>query len=488
MNGLEMIQMIRKKNQDIPIVLISAIDDVDVMITALQYRVNNFVRKPSVNEEIIQAISDASKLIIANAYLKEQQESKLNELERQNSYNTYQEDLAFSKELNILRNDFYYQMIGEKNPSLVDFLYHPLDVVSGDAYSVRRIKHHKTFYLIVDGMGKGLSASLTTMIITSFINYSIDKLLENDTFSLEKIVNDSIEYIKPVLLDEEALAIDYIVLDDDAATMEYAKFAMPAFLLQDKENNIIKIKSNNPPLSKWQMGCNISSYSIKNIDKFLFFSDGIVENITEEGHTYAELIEKDFKESFTREELKSRIFDSIGDQEDDFTMAFINKLNFKDTYVEMKSFSTSLESVDLANEWYSDLFDTFEGDVKATYGANVVFTELFMNAYEHGNLGLDSASKHQMLDDDTYFESLLDLEAKCEKKIDVKVSKVKNFSSTYIVTQITDEGAGFDTQILSEIFRNAQTFNGRGVFVSRKNSMGIYYNAKGNSVLFLNKI
>jgi CheY-like chemotaxis protein len=489
MNGLEMIEKIRKKDKDIPIVLISAIDDVDVMITALKHRVNNFVRKPLVNEEIVQSICDASKVIIANNYLKEQREKKLNELEKQNSYNTYQEDLAFAKELNILRNDFYYQMIGEENPSMVDFLYHPLDVVSGDAYSVRRIQHHKTFYLIVDGMGKGLSASLTTMIITSFINFMIDKMLENQTFSLKKVVDESIEYIKPVLLDEEALAIDYILLDDDAATMEYAKFAMPAFLLQDKENNIIKIKSNNPPLSKWQMGSNVDTYSIKHIDKFLFFSDGIVENITkEEGHTYAEFIEEDFKTSFTREELKSKIFEATGEQEDDFTMAFINKLDFKDTSVETKSFETSLESIDAANEWYSDLFDTFGADMKSAYGANLVFTELFMNAYEHGNLGLDSHTKHKMLEDDTYFDSLLELEATCDKKINVKVSRVENLPSTYIVTQITDEGAGFDTQILSEIFRNSQTFNGRGVFVSRKNSMGIYYNAKGNSVLYLNKI
>ena len=51
-----------------------------------------------------------------------------------------------------------------------------------------------------------------------------------------------------------------------------------------------------------------------------------------------------------------------------------------------------------------------------------------------------------------------------------------------------DEGEGFDTQILSQIFRNSKKFNGRGVLVSRKNSMGIYYNSKGNCVLFLNKI
>jgi len=77
---------------------------------------------------------------------------------------------------------------------------------------------------------------------------------------------------------------------------------------------------------------------------------------------------------------------------------------------------------------------------------------------------------------------------KCSKEITVKVDKVKSVSDTYIITQISDEGKGFDTQILSEIFRNSQKFNGRGVFVSRQSSSGIYYNDKGNSVLFLHKI
>jgi len=122
------------------------------------------------------------------------------------------------------------------------------------------------------------------------------------------------------------------------------------------------------------------------------------------------------------------------------------------------------------------------------YQAEVVFTELFMNAYEHGNLALDSKEKHQYLEKDIYFEKLNELEQNCEKKISVALYRQRTVNSEYIITKICDEGDGFDTQILSQIFRNSQKFNGRGVFVSRKNSMGIYYNSQGNCVLFLNKL
>jgi len=413
----------------------------------------------------------------------------LKELQEKQEYNSYQEDLAFAKELNILRNDFYYQMIDSTNISLVDFLYQPLDMMSGDAYTARRIDEHRSFYLIVDGMGKGLSASLTAMLMTSFINHIIDKMIEHDSFSLDILIKESMSYMKPILLEEEVLAIDYILFDSAYDTLSYAKFAMPASLMQDRENNIIRIKSNNPPLSKYQQSHKIDELNIGKINKFLFFSDGIVENITSDNlGTYADYIEDDFKHSFTREGLKRRFFNKINKKEDDITLIFINNIPFEQATNYEKSFNTTLNDIDCASEWYEDIWSEFTEDTATAYKASIVFIELYMNAYEHGNLGIDSETKHKLIDDDIYFETLKDKEKGCDKKIEVKVSKLKYNSSSYVITQITDEGKGFDTQILSKIFRNAKNFNGRGVFVSRSNSLGIYYNTKGTSVLYIHEI
>ena len=415
-------------------------------------------------------------------------EKKLQELQEKHEYSSYQEDLAFAKELNILRNDFYYQMIDSSHVTLVDFLYQPLDVISGDAYTARRIDNHRTFYLIVDGMGKGLSASLTAMIMTSFINHLIDKMVEYDSFSLDILIKESMDYMKPILLDEEAVAIDYILFDSAYDTLSYAKFAMPASLLQDKAHKVIKLKSNNPPLSKYQKEYKIDEQSVGNIEKFLFFSDGLVENETSDGSTYAEHIEDDFKHSFTREDLKTKFFEKIDKAEDDITLIFINRIPFEEATVYEKSFESSLKDVESASLWYEELWKTFSDDISLAYKAEVTFTELYMNAYEHGNLGIDSKTKHRLIDDDIYFETLQEKEQDCDKKINVKVSELTYGQVNYVITQITDNGEGFDTQILSEIFRNSKTFNGRGVFVSRANSLGIYYNSNGTSVLYLHKI
>ena len=413
----------------------------------------------------------------------------LEELKEIETYTLYQEELGFKKELNILRNDFYYQLIESKKLSLVDFLYKPLDVMSGDAYTARIIDENRTFYLIVDGMGKGLSASLTAMVMTTFVNHIVDKMIEHDSFSLDLLIQESMEFIKPVLLEEEALSLDYILFDSYFHTLEYAKFSMPAFLLQDKDQNIVKVPSNNPPLSKYSQNYQTKSMDVSEIEKFLFYSDGIVENSLNGEGTYADCIEEDFTNSFTREELKEKMFERLSAQEDDFTLIFINTLPLNEsTLCNSKSFNSSLHDTEKANEWYEGALDSLSDDVVVKSKAGVVFTELFMNAYEHGNLGLETDKKHTLLEEDRYFETLEELEKGCKKKIEVSIHKLNAVNSKYIVTQIKDEGEGFDTKILSEIFRNSAMFNGRGVFVSRKNSMGIYYNAKGNSVLFLHKI
>lgn len=489
MNGLEMVEKIKSHDKNIPIILVSAVEEAEVLMRAIDLGIKNFIKKPIIKTTLIETLEQTSEHLMAKEFLEEQRKKKIDALEAKNSYNSYQEDLAFAKELNILRNDFYYQMIDANHVSLVDFLYQPLDVISGDAYTARRIDDHRTFYLIVDGMGKGLSASLTAMILTSFINHIIDKMKEYDSFSLEILIKESLEYIKPILLDEEAVAVDYVLFDTAYDTLSYSKFAMPAILMQNREGEVVKIKSNNPPLSKWQSSYKIDEYSVKNIDKFLFYSDGIIENLTKtQDGVYGEFIEEDFVSSFTREEFKNKFFDKIDEAEDDITLIFINRLPLENAPFQEKSFTTSLSEVENASEWYNGVIHEIVDGSQIANATDLVFTELFMNAYEHGNLEIDSREKHRLIEKDIYYETLQEKEKSCSKQIDVKVSTICFESSCYVVTQITDNGKGFDTQILSEIFRNSRTFNGRGVFISRKNSLGIYYNSSGNSVLYLNKI
>ena len=171
--------------------------------------------------------------------------------------------------------------------------------------------------------------------------------------------------------------------------------------------------------------------------------------------------------------------------EDDF-------LNNMDTYsktlVAKKKFATSLEDVDNALSWYEHLLqEMFSCTSKELSMLSITFTELYMNAYEHGNLTILAKTKQQYLQEDTYFDKLQELEQECEKKISVGVYNFKKNSLQYIATEICDEGRGFNMGNIDFLYKNLQNFNGRGIFLSRKNCLNLYYNNIGNCVLFFNK-
>lgn len=422
LNGIEMIKKIRTQDSKIPIILVSSIEELDVIKSAIGLHIHHFIEKPIKASKLIAAVVDASKILIADKFLEAQRKEKLKNLEKKEKYNSYQEDLAFSKELNILKNDFYYQMISQDDyVALIDFVYKPLDILSGDTYSARRIDDTKLLFLVVDGMGKGISASLSAIMFTSFINHSIDISLE---FNLNKLIDDSIKYIKSILLDEETISADYIVLDFQNKEMSYAKFSMPSSLIQQEDNKTTKIKSNNPPISKYIEEFKISTFDISKSVKFLFYSDGVVENITRfDDKLYADFIEEDFLNSFVKEDMKEKLLWKIQDQEDDITFIFFNKLDLKNTPTQTKTFVSTLAELENSNKWYGLLWEEITNEHSMIYSAGVVFSELMMNAYEHGNLGIDAQKKHKLLEDDIYFDSLKIMELECNKKITVCLIK-----------------------------------------------------------------
>lgn len=488
-DGIELIRKIRQHDQNIPILLVSAIEEISTIVEVIKLNIKNFIKKPIDSFEIIENIVNITKTLLADKCLQTQNKKRIDELEAKNSYNSYQEELAFAKELNILRNDFYYKMHFNSNILLIDFFYKPLDTLSGDAYSARKINNDISFYFLIDGMGKGLSASLSTMIMTSYINHTIDRHL--DDFNLKRVIEKSLEYIKPILLDEETLSLDFITINHKTTSMHYAKFGMPSCLLQTKQHQIKKIKSNNPPFSKYTNDFEIGVIDINDIFKFIFYTDGIVENSTRyDDKLYGDFIESDFLDSFTKDEFREKLLWRVDEQEDDMSFIFITQLDLqKDSNQKYNiTYPSTLDAVDEANNRYSEIFGSLTTNHTLTYNASIAFNELFMNAYEHGNLAIPSTQKHKLMQEDKYFETLQKLQQECNKKIFVDIAEIDYNSNRYVITIIKDEGDGFDTQILSNIFRDKRNFNGRGVYISRQSSLGLYYSDKGDSVLFLHKL
>ena len=323
-DGLEMIEEIRQMDKQIPIILASATKDIDTIIKALQLNVNNFFQKPLNASKVLDAIENVTQLITINKYVKKQKELALKTLKEKEIYNAYQEELALKKELLIMRNDFSQELIHNSLYKL-DIIYQPHDTLSGDAYSARELNENQMFFMIADGMGKGLSASLSAMLLTSYVNHLIDTKKPVD---YEKLINSAIAYISVLLVDYEVICADFILIDFSRKLLKYAKFSMPASLLMQNSTQIIRLKSNNPPISPYTDKIEINTCDISEVSKFLFFSDGIVENSTfVEDELYGDYIEEDFSSSLTAQEFKEKFMNKVESLDDDTTFIFIAKHN-----------------------------------------------------------------------------------------------------------------------------------------------------------------
>ena len=483
-SGMDMIKQIRKDNRDIPIIFVSSFEDIELLTEAIQLRVTNFVKKPFETTDMLDAIEDATKQLLAKKYILEKEQEKMNALKSRVDYSDYQEKLSFQKALKMIRNDFYYKQLKETNDSitLIDFLYTPQDVMSGDTYSARQIDKDKNLLFVIDGMGKGLSASISALMVVSFLNRRIDvDINTKKKFCLKSLISKAIEHTQKILLDEEIISISFVLVDTSKELIEYASFSMPQILLQNDDDTISTLRSNNPPLSIYTKDFKTRELSYRNIKKLLIYSDGLVENsLKSEDDTYSKYIQEDFKNSITREDLRKKIVSRIGKQEDDMTFILISHIELKKP-IHSLVIDPKLEEIEKTNEWFGDILNQKTDNNSIQSKAGLAFMELLMNAYEHGSLNLDGNKKHTLIEHDEYFDFLSAKELTCNKKISINIYSFTN----HILVKIKDEGKGFDTRTLSSIFGITKNFNRRGIFMSRNATQGIYYNSVANQITFI---
>lgn len=492
-SGITMIKEMRRKNKSTPIILASEFEDVNLLTEALQQHVHNFVKKPFETTELLDAVENAVKELLANYFLEIKQKEEINKLKTKVDYSDYQETLSFQKELRIARNDFYYKHLPQTSNSemtIIDFLYKSKDVLSGDLFTTRVIHKNIVLLFLVDGMGKGISASLSAITATAFINRIIDNLIETKKqINFKKIISKFISSTQKILFDEEILSVSLILYDIENQYLDYALFSMPPLLLMDNNDEVLSLKSNNPAINIYVNDFKVDRISCKEIKKLLIYSDGLVENsVKDNDSTYSQYIQEDFKQAITREDLRQRIAQKIRDQEDDITFIFLHTISLKNKITSWLV-DSRLSDVEKTCGLFEKLMPELCNDPAKEQALNLAFNELLLNSYEHGNLNLQSKQKHTLIKNDVYFKYLHYKELTCNKKIKVDVYSFSNLEKqNFLLVTMEDGGKGFDTALLATIFGVNKSFNCRGILMSRNSSLGIYYNDAANRVTFIAKL
>jgi serine phosphatase RsbU (regulator of sigma subunit) len=84
-------------------------------------------------------------------------------------------------------------------------------------------------------MGKGVSASLSSVLTVSFMNYAITRSIQFNDFNFERVVKDTVNYAKSIMLDDEALSFAIVEVDLNKKEIKYLNMGLPPiYIIKNK--------------------------------------------------------------------------------------------------------------------------------------------------------------------------------------------------------------------------------------------------------------
>ncbi len=391
----------------------------------------------------------------------------------------------FHKEIFVLRNDYYYKFYEHRNERwFFDIAYKPIQMPSGDAYSIRRIDENRTLIILFDAMGKGLSASITSILASAFVNDWIDRALDSDTFTLAGTIEAFHYYLKKLIFEEEALSCSFVLLDFGEMTIESVMYGMPPILLCDRAGEIRKIRSNHTPMTRHSDDFSLQRHTIGEIYKVLLYTDGLNETLLPSGELYHRYLQEDFRDAANYRHFLQRVMSRTETFDDDMTFLFLEKEYCHHCSVARYTIESTADAIDALMYKVED-FLTGHGMEAADSAAMLqAFSEMVVNAYEHGNLGIDHETKRRLLEEGCYEAFLQEREAQFrEKKIKVLLHLKEEPHLKTFKIDIEDEGEGFDTTLMRNRIIKKSQFNGRGLLMVSRSVDAYYYNDRANRVI-----
>jgi len=462
LNGIEVLKKIKNIDKTILTIMITNINDEDIKMKAIKEGINEFLQKNIDFPDFMTKINTLINLRLYYYQIKSYKES----LEETIKYKDKQEKMTLIKQYKIISdyvsNHFYDNWIA-------DSYFKPFDIVSGDSYITLRIDDNHFFVAIVDGMGKGLSASLSSVLTISFIQHSISKSIEFSDYNFERTIKDTFNYVKSILLEYESLS--FLMLDIDISTEKliYSNFGMPPLYIK-QNNEIIKIKPNNTSLLQSTKTFNINTF--QKFDAILTISDGLIESVMKNGYPYFTQFKTIFKNSFILSDILKDFKEKVEEPNDDITIFYL--VNDKNKYNLIYSKKITISKNEIENIVNNIEFELPSDTIPPIINAKIVFVlnELLLNLLEHSVLKMKE-NKQNIIKNDTKIEY-----NNINRFATINIYSNKNF---VIITLEDKDGKEFE---INDILKKEwfDRYHGRGIKMLKKLTDGLYYNTKGNRI------
>jgi len=376
---------------------------------------------------------------------------------KQLKYKEYQEKIIHQKENKIMKNEL--EMFFDEN-YLFETYFKPKDLLTGDTIYTKKISKNNYFISIIDAMGKGLGASLTSFNALAFLKHSINKAIEYNDFNFEKLVFDFVHYVKTILLENEILCATLVWIKD--GTLYYANFGNPPIITQSQI-----IKTNNFPIRTKTDNISINQTDVK--DKILISSDGIFESLYKNTIYFKRLKEILPKIHFLKELTKD--FFQNCNQTDDISLILITK--------EEKNFEKIFEDSLKLEKKEIDLFlnKLYIQNIPKIEQIHLILHEILTNTYEHSIL--TGKNKENIKYKGNFFQKSI-----VNKKFFAKIKLSKN--ENWLKIEYQDNTDGFDVQTIKDAYY--KKYHGRGIKIIKHLAEGLFFNENGTAIKIFLKV
>lgn len=264
-NGLEVIEKIRALSEEIPIIVVSGTDDINVAIEAVRRGAWDYILKPVTN---FQIFDNTIFKALEKAYFQKKEKVYLERLERHSLAAKRMQERLFPDEKIVWGS---YSLSRHIIPSID---------TSGDFIDYFMIdKDHFGFYM-ADVAGHGVAAAFLTIILKSSITLYLKKYNQMQD---ETILNPSkiLELLNLELLQENYMrhiTIFYGIIDMKENSMTFANAGLFPFPILFDGRNSVFIEQKGLPLGFVEKTDYDSSKKLlPQSFSLLFFSDGILE-------------------------------------------------------------------------------------------------------------------------------------------------------------------------------------------------------------------
>ncbi len=233
-------------------------------------------------------------------------------------------DLCFAKKLQekILPKKGRYRNV------VIDHMYKPSELLSGDMYDVFYIDNENIGIYICDVVGHGITASMMTMFVRQTV-----RAIKDDCKNPGKILTELHKKFLDLNLDDDKyFTIFYGIFNNRTSEFKYANAGHNCIpiLFNDEKIKLLKIRGYPISYIFDEIHYKESSIRLKKGDKILFYTDGVTEIKNNEKEEFGverviDAIKEDEQNIIRNIEHKVNEFNCWG-QDDDFAVVLMEVL------------------------------------------------------------------------------------------------------------------------------------------------------------------